>query len=97
MTHIVKVTKDRDKWRVEDWKQRWVQLDSAENIKCGSQNATTYGDHYPYSYEHHWLKAVSEGRDNYFHAHLLPDNTWSLAGRCLNPKRKWPEHQEKKK
>jgi hypothetical protein len=89
MTHIVKIRKVEDKWQIEDWKQRWVQVDKAENIKCGSHNATTYGERYPYSYEYHWLKAIDDGGDNYFHAHLLPDKTWSLAGRCIGPKRRW--------
>ena len=44
MTHIVKVTKDGDKWRVEDWKQRWVQLDRIRDIQITPIGATTETD-----------------------------------------------------
>lgn len=88
MAHIVKITQVGDKWKIEDWKQRWVQVSDAASIKCGSQNATTYGNTFPYSTEWFWLKAIANGKDNYFHAHWL-GTEWSISGRCIEPKRKW--------
>jgi hypothetical protein len=90
MAHIVKIIQEGNQWRIEDWKQRWVQVSNAASIKCGSQDATTYGNVFPYSYEWHWLKMIAKGKGNviYHHAHWL-GTEWSLAGSCHDPKRKW--------
>lgn len=90
MPHIVKVTRIGDKWKIEDYKQFWVQISDAADIKCGSHDATTYGDVFPYSYEWHWLEAIKNGKGNsiYHHARWL-GTEWSLAGRCVNPRQKW--------
>lgn len=88
MSHIVKITQLGNQWRIEDWKQRWVQIANAVDIKCGSHDATTYGNVFPFSTEWHWLKAIANGNVNYFHARWL-GTEWSIAGRCINPKRKW--------
>ena len=90
MTHIVKITQVGHQWRIEDWKQRWVQIAHAVDIKCGSHDATTYGNVFPFSYEWHWLEMIKFGKANeiYHHARWL-GTEWSLAGSCNNPKRTW--------
>jgi len=86
--HIVKITPEGDKWRVEDRKQRWVQIAYAEDIKCGYQTAISYGNTYPFSAEWHWKDAIANGEHNYFHAEWL-GNEWSIFGRCVSLKSPW--------
>lgn len=90
MTHIVKITQEGNRWRIEDRKKRWVQISEAADIKRGSITATTYGDKFPYSFEWCWLKCIADGKgdDIYHHAEWL-GNEWSIFGACLNTKRKW--------
>jgi hypothetical protein len=91
MTHIVKITQDGDKWKIEDWKQRWVQIAYAADIKNGTPGsvATTYGNTYPFSLEWNWLQAIAENRTNYYHAEWLGTEWNVCSGRVHEPKRQW--------
>lgn len=87
MAHIIKIIKTGpDQWRLEDWKKRWVQNCTSEEMNNGE--ATQYGNSYPFSTIWHLEKCLFNGRENYFHATWM-NGYWKLHGRCIEPKRQW--------
>lgn len=88
MSIIVKITQEKDgRWRVSDRAGKRVQVDFAKSINHGTGKCAGYDgeNQYPFSAEWHWLNAIRQGHDNFFHGYW-DGSEWNLAGRYRSDK-----------